>query len=166
MTNQTYPTNFSHVGLSVPDIDAAVKFYSEVMGWYVIMAPATVTEDSSAIGEMSQAVFGHGWEQYRIAHLTTGDGVGIEMFEFKKNVDPEDNFRYFETGIFHYGVQDPNIQELVDRILAHGGKQRMPIKTYYPGKKPYQMVYMEDPFGNLVEIYTHAYDLTYSQGSY
>jgi hypothetical protein len=28
------------------------------------------------------------------------------------------------------------------------------------------MVYCEDPFGNLVEIYTHSYELTYSAGSY
>jgi len=27
-----YPRSFSHIGLSVPDIDKAVKFYTEVMG--------------------------------------------------------------------------------------------------------------------------------------
>jgi predicted enzyme related to lactoylglutathione lyase len=41
-TIKNYPKSFSHIGLTVPDIRAAVKFYSEVMGWYVIMAPATV----------------------------------------------------------------------------------------------------------------------------
>lgn len=166
MTKQVYPINFSHIGLSVPDVDAAVKFYGEVMGWYTIMAPADVVEDHSAIGEMSTAVFGTGWQKYRIAHMTTGDGIGIEIFQFKQNAQPENNFKYWETGIFHYGVQDPDIEGLMQRIIAAGGKQRMPIKTYYPGKKPYKMVYMEDPFGNLVEIYTHAYDLTYSQGGY
>ena len=28
------------------------------------------------------------------------------------------------------------------------------------------MVYCEDPFGNLVEIYSHSYELTYSAGAY
>lgn len=28
------------------------------------------------------------------------------------------------------------------------------------------MVYCEDPFGNLIEIYTHSYELIYSAGSY
>ena len=36
------PRTFSHIGISVPDLDAAVKFYSEVMGFYVIMQPSEV----------------------------------------------------------------------------------------------------------------------------
>jgi len=40
----TYPRSFSHIGLSVPDLDAAVKFYSEVFGFYVIMPPTEFTE--------------------------------------------------------------------------------------------------------------------------
>jgi catechol 2,3-dioxygenase-like lactoylglutathione lyase family enzyme len=63
-------------------------------------------------------------------------------------------------------VQDPDIEGMVERIIAHGGKQRMPIQEFYPGEKPYRMVYCEDPFGNLVEIYTHSYELTYSAGPY
>lgn len=166
MKKQQYPINFSHIGLSVPDIKKAVKFYSEVMGWYVIMEPSRVNEDNSAIGEMSTEVFGEGWGSYYIAHMTTGDGIGIELFQFENNVQPDNNFKFWETGIFHYGVQDPDIEGLVEKIKLNGGKQRMPIKEYYPGEKPFKMVYMEDPFGNLVEIYTHSYDLTYSQGSY
>ena len=38
----------------------------------------------------------------------------------------------------------------------------MLIREYFPGEKPYKMVYCEDPFGNIVEIYTHSYELVYS----
>jgi len=31
-----YPRSFSHIGITVPDIEKAVEFYSEVMGWYVV----------------------------------------------------------------------------------------------------------------------------------
>lgn len=163
---RNYPRNFSHIGLSVPDLDKAINFYTTVMGWYVIMEKSTITEDDSPIGVMSSEVFGKGWKSYKIAHLSTGDGIGIELFEFKDNEYPDDNFKYWQTGIFHYAVQDPDIEGLVEQIVAHGGKQRMPIKEYYPGEKPYKMVYAEDPFGNIVEIYTHSYELTYSHGSY
>jgi catechol-2,3-dioxygenase len=40
----TYPKTFSHVGISVPKIEEAVKFYEEVMGWYTIMKPTVVKE--------------------------------------------------------------------------------------------------------------------------
>ncbi|WP_214694735.1 lactoylglutathione lyase family protein [Exiguobacterium sp. s160] len=162
----TYPRTFSHIGLSVPSVTEAVKFYEDVMGWYTIMTPSDVVEDDSPIGVMCTDVFGPGWGKFRIAHMSTGDGIGIELFEFPNKETPEDNFEFWKTGIFHYCVQDPDIEGLVEKIVAHGGKQRMPIREYYPGEKPYRMVYCEDPFGNLVEIYSHSYELTYSEGAY
>ncbi|MCC3649677.1 lactoylglutathione lyase family protein [Cytobacillus oceanisediminis] len=161
-----YPRSFSHIGLSVPDITKAVQFYQEVLGWYVIMEPSEVIEDNSPIGQMCTDVFGPGWGSFKIAHLSTSDKVGIELFEFPNNEDPENNFEFWKTGIFHFCVQDPDVEGLVEKIGEHGGKQRMPIREYYPGEKPYRMVYCEDPFGNLLEIYSHSYELTYSQGAY
>ena len=162
----TYPRTFSHIGLSVPSVAEAVKFYEDVMGWYTIMQPSDVVEDDSPIGVMCTDVFGPGWGSFRIAHMSTGDKIGIELFEFPNNEKPENNFEFWKTGIFHYCVQDPDIEGLVEKIVAHGGKQRMPIREYYPDDKPYRMVYCEDPFGNLVEIYSHSYELTYSEGAY
>ncbi|HCN58129.1 MAG TPA: lactoylglutathione lyase family protein [Exiguobacterium sp.] len=162
----TYPRNFSHIGLSVPNLEQAISFYSEVMGWYTIMEPSDVVEDDSPIGVMCTDVFGAGWGKFRIAHMATGDRVGIELFEFPNNEQPDNNFEFWKTGIFHYAIQDPDIEGMVEKIVAHGGKQRMPIREYYPGEKPYRMVYCEDPFGNLVELYSHSYELTYSEGAY
>ncbi len=161
-----YPRTFSHIGISVPDLEAAVKFYAEVLGWYVIMEPTTITQDDSDIGQMCTDVFGANWKSFRIAHLSTGDRVGIELFEFPDNQRPDNNLEYWKTGTFHFCVQDPDVEGLVEKIKAHGGKQRMPIRHYYPGEKPYRMVYVEDPFGNVFEIYSHSYELTYSAGAY
>lgn len=161
-----YPRTFSHIGISVPDLEAAVKFYAEVLGWYLIMEPTTITEDDSDIGQMCTDVFGANWKSFRIAHLSTGDRIGIELFEFPDNQRPDNNLEYWKTGTFHFCVQDPDVEGLVEKIKAHGGKQRMPIRHYYPGEKPYRMVYVEDPFGNVFEIYSHSYELTYSAGAY
>ncbi|MGR5144429.1 VOC family protein [Photobacterium sp. DNB23_23_1] len=104
-----YPRTFSHIGISVPDLEAAVKFYK----------------------------------------------------------NPEDNFEYWKTGIFHFCVQDPDVEGLAEKVVAAGGKKRMKApRYYYPGEKPYRMIYMEDPFGNILEIYSHSYELTYSAGAY
>jgi len=132
----TYPRSFSHIGLSITDLDAAIKFYIEVMG------------------------------SFRIAHLSTGDRVGVEIFEFPNAERRANNFEYWKTGVFHFCVQDPDVEGLAEKIVSAGGKQRMPVREYYPGEKPYRMVYMEDPFGNIIEIYSHSYELTYSAGAY
>lgn len=163
---KTYPKTMSHIGLSVPNLEKAVEFYREVMGWYVIMEPTEIEEDSStSIGVMCADVFGEGWGGFKIAHMSTGDKMGVELFEFRNNQQPNE-FEYYKTGTFHFCVQDPNLEELVEKIIAHGGKQRMPVRYYYPGEKPYRMVYVEDPFGVVFEIYSHSYELTYSAGAY
>ena len=161
-----YPRTFSHIGISVTDLDKAVEFYTQVLGWYLIMKPTEITEDDSAIGQMCTDVFGAGWERFRIAHLSTGDRIGVELFEFKNAEQRENNFEYWKSGVFHFCVQDPDVEGLAARIVEAGGKQRMPVREYYPGEKPYRMVYMEDPFGNILEIYSHSYELTYSAGAY
>ena len=57
-----YPRTFSHIGISVPDVEKAVEFYSNVMGWYQIMKPTLITEESDTpIGQMCIDVFGEGW---------------------------------------------------------------------------------------------------------
>ncbi|MDX2455503.1 MAG: lactoylglutathione lyase family protein [Desulfosarcina sp.] len=162
----TYPRTFSHIGLSVTNLEQAVDFYTNVFGWYVIMPPTEIVADDSAIGVMCNDVFGEGWSSFRIAHMSTGDKIGVEVFEFKNAEQRENNFEYWKTGVFHFCVQDPDVEGLAAKMVENGGKQRMPVREYYPGEKPYRMVYCEDPFGNLIEIYSHSYELTYSAGAY
>ena len=165
--NTNYPKSFSHIGITVPNINEAVKFYSEVMGWYVIMEPSKVKkEKETAIGKMCIDVFGNEWNEFEIAHLATSDGIGIELFCFPNGIKKAPEFNPFNTGLFHFCVQDPNIEELIEKIVSYGGKQRMPIREYYPNEKPFKMCYVEDPFGIVFEIYTHSYELTYSSGAY
>ncbi|MFT5617028.1 MAG: lactoylglutathione lyase family protein [Arenicella sp.] len=167
MKKSNYPKSFSHIGITVPDIKKAVAFYEEVMGWYVIMAPSKVKKErDTAIGQMCIDVFGEDWDEFEIAHMSTSDGIGIELFSFSHGVKEAPEFNPFNTGLFHFCVQDPNIEELTNKIVEYGGKQRMPIREYYPNEKPFKMVYVEDPFGIVFEIYTHSYELTYSSGAY
>jgi lactoylglutathione lyase family protein len=166
MNESAYPRSFSHIGVSVPDLERAVDFYTSVLGWYLIMPPTEIEEDDSAIGVMCKDVFGEGFGSFRIAHLSTSDSIGVELFEFRNQEQPENNFEYWKTGVFHFCVQDPDVEGLAERIVTAGGKQRMPVRHYFPDEKPYRMVYCEDPFGNLLEIYSHSYELTYSAGAY
>ncbi|RDH44465.1 lactoylglutathione lyase family protein [Zooshikella ganghwensis] len=162
-----YPRTFSHIGISVPDAEQAVSFYTQVLGWYLVMQPTTIVEDQSAIGQMCTDVFGAGWQSFKIAHLATGDRIGVELFQFNKQQNPDNNFEYWKTGIFHFCVQDPDVEGLMEKIILAGGKKRMAKpRYYYPGKKPYRMVYMEDPFGNILEIYSHSYESIYVVGTY
>ena len=75
-----YPRAMSHIGLSVPNLEAAVKFYHDVMGWYIIMPPTKIKKDDSDIGIMCTDVFGESWTEFKIAHTVTSNGIGVEIF--------------------------------------------------------------------------------------
>ena len=114
-----YPRAFSHIGITVPNLEEAVNFYSDVMGWYIMMGPTEVLEENStAIGQMCIDVFGKGWGSFKIAHLSTSDTIGIELFEFPQNLTPKHEFNPYQTGIFHFCVKDPDIEGLVEKIVA------------------------------------------------
>ncbi len=89
-----------------------------------------------------------------------------ELFEFAGNHAADDNFAFRRHGTFHSAIQDPELEGLLERVVAAGGKQRMAVREFFPGEKPYRMVYVEDPFGNIFEIDSHSYELTYSAGAY
>lgn len=167
MSKPSYPRSFSHIGITVPDINKAVNFYHEVMGWYIIMPPSIVKKESdTTIGQMCIDVFGDEWDEFEIAHMSTSEGIGVELFSFPHGEKEAPEFNPFNTGLFHFCVQDPEIEALTKKIVDFGGKQRMPIREYYPKEKPFKMVYVEDPFGIVFEIYSHSYELTYSSGAY
>lgn len=44
------PVCFSHVGLSVANIEEAIAFYQEVFGWYHIAGPFQITRDGRGRG--------------------------------------------------------------------------------------------------------------------
>ncbi len=158
--------DIGYVIVGVKQLDPAVAFYRDVMGFYVIMEPTEIAEDDSDIGVMCNDVFGPGWGKFRIAHMSTADRIGFELFEFPDNYRPEDNLPHRQVGLFHFAIQDPDLEGLLARIIAAGGRQRMPVREYFPGEKPYRMVYVEDPFGIVFELYSHSYELTYSAGAY
>lgn len=158
-----YPRAFSHIGITVTDLDKAVEWYQQLLGCYVLMPQTEILEDDSQIGRLCTDIFGTGFKSFRIAHLTTCDGIGLELFAFAnpKSERRENNFEYWKTGIFHFCVTDPDIEGLAKRIAESGGKHRSQIWRLFPDR-PYKMTYCEDPWGNILEIYTHSYEQIYS----
>jgi len=154
----------SHIGILVGEMAKAVKFYSEALGLEIVMDNSEVIEEEkTAIGRMCIAVFGKGFKGFNIAHLVTEDGIGVELFEMKDRKERH-IVDFSKIGIFHFCLQTDDFQGVIDKVEQYGGKIRMDIMRYHPedDSKPYKMVYLEDPFGNLFELYSHSYRETYS----
>ncbi len=145
-------------------MDKAVEFYTKALGLKVVMGNTKVTEErETAIGRMCIAVFGEGFKGFNIAHLVTSDGIGVEMFEMKERAERH-VVDFSRLGIFHFCLQTDDFHGAIERTEKFGGKVRMDIMRYHPEDDNNQakMVYLEDPFGNLFELYSHTYEETYA----
>jgi catechol 2,3-dioxygenase-like lactoylglutathione lyase family enzyme len=154
----------SHIGILVGEMAKAVEFYTKALGLEIVMNETKVMEEQeTAIGKMCVAVFGEGFKGFNIAHLVTEDDIGVELFEMTDR-EEKHNVDFSKIGIFHFCLQTDDFQSVIDKVEQYGGKVRMDIMRYHPedDNKPYKMVYLEDPFGNLFELYSHTYRETYS----
>lgn len=148
----------------VGDMDKAVEFYTKALGLEVVMGNTKVEEErETAIGRMCIAVFGEGFKGFNIAHLLTKDGIGFELFEMKERQERHE-VDFSRIGIFHFCLQTDDFHGVIARTEEFGGKVRMDIMRYHPedDNNTSQMVYLEDPFCNLFELYSHTYKETYS----
>jgi len=155
------PKPLNHVGICVSDLDGAILWYQNVLGYRLFSGPFDLTLDSP-IGEQIQDVLGDRCEHVRIAHLSTGGGVGIELFQSvlpRPRLSKEDRVNFDLPGPFHICVTDPNIEQLITRISESGGVQISKIWCDRPPFDKYKMVYCKDPFGTVIEIHTHSYEV-------
>jgi len=145
----------------VTNLEKAIEFYREVFGLRLIMGPEEIKADNTVIGQLCSDIFGSRMKHFRIAHMTAANGVGIELFEFK---DPaaerrENSFEYWKTGIFHIAFTSSDLEESMKKIEKNGGKIRSKIWESFPGCR---LLYCEDPFGNIFELYSCSYAEMYA----
>jgi catechol 2,3-dioxygenase-like lactoylglutathione lyase family enzyme len=158
-----YPRAVTHVGLTVTDMDAGIRWYGEILGFPLLFGPVDLVADDSHFGKIVTDIFGPECRKGRLAQLSGSNGVCIELFQFEDPASEKqkEDFEYWKVGIFHFTIIEPKIEDLVSLIANSGGKRRSQVWTLFPDK-PYKMAYCEDPFGNMIEIYSHSTEHTWS----
>jgi catechol 2,3-dioxygenase-like lactoylglutathione lyase family enzyme len=156
-----YPKTINHIAVSVPNLDQAIKWYKEVLGFNMIAGPVEFVADDSLTGRAVVDIHGPKLNRMRIAWLSSGNQVGFEIFEYiePKAQRRQENFEYWKSGFTHICITDPSIEDLCKRISEMGGKQRTKVWDIVPDKG-YKIVLCEDPFGNILEIYSNGYEQT------
>lgn len=145
-----------HVGLCVPDLDAAAAWYCDVFGFELLEAPRALAGTDERSARVLRDVFGASFRSARIAQLGIAGDVGLELFEFvdpptSRPVEPS----YFHAGVSHVCFQTAELEATIERVRAKGGKVRTEVWRERPGL-PHRFVHFEDPFGNLLELHSHG----------
>ena len=149
----------NHVAVSVPDLDKAVNWYHKVLGCDILTKPIEGKSDNSQLGKILSDIFGVNFKKLRLVHMTFKNQIGFEVFEFiePKSEKPQNNFEYWKTSFFHICITEPDIENITKKIAESGGKLRSKIWKPFPDKS-FKIAFCEDPFGNIIEIYTHSYE--------
>ena len=70
-----YPKIINHIAVSVLDLDQAVKWYKEVLGFNMIAGPVEFVADDSLTGRSVRDIHGPELKKMRIAWLSSGNHV-------------------------------------------------------------------------------------------
>jgi catechol 2,3-dioxygenase-like lactoylglutathione lyase family enzyme len=158
----TDASKINHIGVSVsaPDINEAIEWYKKIFGFRLIRGPETIKADDSIRGLVFKDIFGSDFKEVKVAWLSSGNKVGFEIFQF---TDPRaerrtDNFEYWKSGFFHICITVPNIEKICDTIRDNGGRVLSKVHKPVAEKEKYQLAYCEDPYGNIIEIFSHDFE--------
>ena len=157
-------TAIAHVGMTVADLDLAVAWYSDVLGLEPLGSPVSVRGGEGHGGRLAEEVFGVGFGEFRQAHLAGANGTALELFQFagrasERRAGP---FDFRRTGVFHVCFVAQEIERTAERIAALGGRRRMERAAPIFAGEPYRTCYCEDPFGNVIELYSHSHERVYA----
>ena len=138
-----------------------MKWYKEVFGFTVVREPIEFVPDDTLKGMAVKDIHGPSLKKVRMVWLSSANQVGFEIFEY---IEPKaerrtNNFEYWKSGFMHIYITDPDIEGLCKKISETGGKQRSKVWEIVPDKG-YKIAFCEDPFGNIIEIYSHSYEQT------
>jgi catechol 2,3-dioxygenase-like lactoylglutathione lyase family enzyme len=127
---------FDHVGISVPDLEAATAWYRETL--YLTPSPGFAVPGTDLRGIMLMHESG-----YRIELLHRASAVS--------GPSPESALAAAGTwGFGHMCLSVENVDGEFDRLIAAGASVRMPPS---PAPRPgARVAFVADPFGNLIEL--------------
>lgn len=134
---------FSHVGISVANLERSLAFYRDLLGMKVV-------EEVTFGGEKYEAILALKGARGRIAILKSGT-LAVELFEFVEPVPKtaEPSRPVSDHGITHLAIEVDDIAGLYARLQAAGVRFHCP-PLHFPACAT--ATYARDPDGNVVEM--------------
>ena len=135
-----------HLGLVVPDLEAARKFYTEVFDFTVIGV-----DDWDEGNEDVNAYVGMD-ESSAISYMLQGANTYLEIWQYltpPSTTTPPD-YVASDCGYRHVCFLVTDFDTVLERFLAGGGSIIKPLTNARPGGA--KIHYCRDPFGNIIEL--------------
>lgn len=166
---KTFNHPINHIAISCVDLPALVSWYTRILGFQLIgeIRHFKRSVDPTPF-ETIFVSYPESLQELKFAVLTSGNGVGVEVFQF---IEPQvrlrdEEFEYTRTGFFHICVTDPNPEALLAKIEQEGGRRVGEYMKYARyGLDGHRAIYTQDPWGNVIEVMSLSLERVSSAGA-
>ena len=137
-----------HAAIAVDNIDDALSFYRDVLGFDVAMeadVPSHIDVMADALGIPDSG--------FKVRMIKKGNSC-IELFEFSVAEEGEDQRPANKLGITHIALASDDIEQDYNRLSEAG----VTFNADLLGGAPGRFAYGRDPFGNIIELLEHNPD--------
>lgn len=163
MSDQPMPRGIQHIGVTVPDLEAATTFLVEGLGAKVAYDGLT-TDDEPRQGAEVERQLGlpSGAAIHKQRFFVIGEGPGLEVFEISGEQRPASGLADF--GLNHISLYCDDIEGCLARLVGAGGEALSEIheNSRHEDTPGNGSVYVRAPWGMLIELQTipngHYYD--------
>lgn len=125
-----------------------------MLGWRQIRSNTLSDSNVDPDGVIFK-IYGESLKKVKMAYLSTGNGVGIEIFEFLEPAYKKPGtFDYTRGGFFHIAITVADPDALAEKVIENGGMQIGETVTLYGDRA----LYVQDPWGNILEFLTCSFD--------
>lgn len=138
-----------HVGINVPDMDEAVKYFHDMFGF----TPVTQLGPFSMPAEWKKTFHIHeNADQVELKMLRAGDGSNIELFAYKPNTGSKEQPYRDDISANHFAIYTSDIKATKAYLEAKGVKFVSDIQSGGGDTEGESWVYFETPWGSTIEL--------------
>lgn len=146
----------NHIGLTVPDIEAATDFFKKGLDAKVAYDSQTLDDPPRGGGEVEHFLgIPAGSKIIKKRMIVIGNGPNIEMFQFEntESAHPPDLEDY---GYTHLSFYTDDIESAFEKLKSAGGRPLSEIheNTRYEDTEGNGTVYFKTPWDSLIELQT------------
>ena len=145
-----------HIGMTVPDLDQAVRFFEDAIGAKLLWR----------VGPFHETPTGFPIDNVDIAMLTLGPNLNVELLAFKAEQQRKEMPSNVDLGAAHIAFFVDDINAAAESLKSHGAQLlHGPIQAAGEAKRGEQIWYFKTPWGAFMEILWRPDHLPYEQGT-
>jgi catechol 2,3-dioxygenase-like lactoylglutathione lyase family enzyme len=144
-------SGIQHIGLTVPDMEEAVAFFTRIFGAVCVMECGSVDVDDEFMIRRLGVPSGRRIKDQRVIRL--GNGGNLELFEYSGEPDQTPVKQNSEIGACHFALEVKDAVEATERLRAAGvDVLDGPTLITSGPMEGLTWVYLRSPWGQFLEL--------------